>query len=246
MRVLLNVCVKLSALVLVASCGLAAARAQGAAACPRVEVVCPETTVGATPDLNFSVKIDPPGDPSRLAYEWSVSAGVIVSGLGTPSITLNASGVYPVGPTVTVDVRGLPEGCPASASCTVQPAIGCGRAMDEYGDIRFNDEKARLDNLAVELQNGPDATGHIICYAGRRARAGEARARCERAKNYLISERGIEPSRVVTVDGGHRENLTVSFWAVPRGVTPPTPSPTVDPSEVTVVKTASTRKRRRP
>ena len=27
--------------------------------------------------------------------------------------------------------------------------------FDEYGNIRFNDEKARLDNYAIQLQNEP-------------------------------------------------------------------------------------------
>ena len=29
--------------------------------------------------------------------------------------------------------------------------------FDEYGNIRFNDEKARLDNFAIQLQNEPGA-----------------------------------------------------------------------------------------
>ena len=40
------------------------------------------------------------------------------------------------------------------------------RKIDEYGNIRFNDEKARLDNFAIELQNDPTAQGYLVCYGG--------------------------------------------------------------------------------
>jgi hypothetical protein len=106
------------------------------------------------------------------------------------------------------------------------------RKIDEYGNIRFNDEKARLDNYAIELQNDPTAQGYLVCYGGRKGRAGEAQKRCDRAKDYLVTTRGIDSSRIVTVDGGYREDLTVELWVVPSGATPPAASPTVDPSEV--------------
>ena len=32
--------------------------------------------------------------------------------------------------------------------------------FDEYGNIKFNDEKARLDNYAIQLQNEPGAQGY--------------------------------------------------------------------------------------
>jgi hypothetical protein len=134
----------------------------------------------------------------------------------------------------------------ASASCATNlnadPAIRC---LDEYGKIRFGDEKARLDNFSIELQNDSSASGYILCYGGRIGRAGEARARCERAKNYVTGRRGIEAARIVTVDGGHREYLTVQLCVVPQGVMPPTASPTVDPSEVKIISGKPKRRARR-
>ncbi|HST51145.1 MAG TPA: hypothetical protein VLJ61_10860, partial [Pyrinomonadaceae bacterium] len=59
-----------------------------------------------------------------------------------------------------------------------------------------------------------------------------AQRRCDRAKDYLVTTRGIDASRVVTVDGGYKEDLTVELWVVPSGAAPPTASPTVQPSEV--------------
>jgi hypothetical protein len=106
--------------------------------------------------------------------------------------------------------------------------------IDDYGNIPFSDEKARLDNFAVALWEAPEMKGYIIAYGGRRARAGVAKERAERAKNYLVTKRQIDAGRVVTIDGGFREELTVELHLA-DDEHPPTASPTVDPSEVEVI-----------
>ncbi len=42
-----------------------------------------------------------------------------------------------------------------SAGTANPPAV----KFDEYGNIKFNDEKARLDNYAIQLQNQPGVSG---------------------------------------------------------------------------------------
>ena len=118
------------------------------------------------------------------------------------------------------------------------------RAIDEYGDIPFEDEKARLDNFAIEVQNNPTWKGQITCYGGRVGREGEARRRCSRAKGYLSGYRHIPAEQIVTVDGGYREELTVVLWVVPPGAAQPQPSPTVDASEVRFVRGKAKRRPR--
>jgi hypothetical protein len=117
--------------------------------------------------------------------------------------------------------------------------------LDTYHDVTFEAEKSALDNFAINLLEDPKMKGYIIAYAGRRARAGEARARAECAKNYLVNERGIEAGRIVTMDGGHREEFTVDLYLVPRGAAGPTATPTVDPKEVQSIKAGSARNNRR-
>lgn len=103
----------------------------------------------------------------------------------------------------------------------VRPPAPVPVKFDEYGNIKFNDEKARLDNYAIQLQNQPGSQGYIIAYG---SCAGEAQARADRAKDYLVNTRGIDASRLVTVDGGCRSDLAVELWVVPTGATPPTAS----------------------
>ncbi len=119
------------------------------------------------------------------------------------------------------------------------------RQLDEYEDLPFSAERVRLDNLADILQDEPDVQGYIVVYAGRRAHIGEAQARATRAKNYLISRRCIEAERIITIDGGYREELTVELHLVPRGRPAPRAAPTVAPNEVQIIRDGSTRRNNR-
>jgi hypothetical protein len=217
--------------------------------CPTVNVTCPDTVEEGQP-ATFTANVTG-GDPNVSAtYNWSVSAGTITSGQGTPSITVDTTGQGGTAITATVNVGGYPPECTTQASCTTTPTRrAVARLFDQYGNIAFNDEKARLDNFAIQLQNEPGAQGYIVAYGGRRGRAGEAQARADRAKDYMVNTRGVDPGRLVTVDGGYREDLTVELWIVPTGATPPTASPTLQQSDVTIItggagRTSGRRRRR--
>jgi hypothetical protein len=185
--------------------------------CPTLSVTCPDTVEPGTP-ITFTANVS--GGTGSPTYNWSVSAGTITSGQGTPSITVDTTGLAGQTVTATVELGGLDPTCQSTASCTTQ--VGTEKRQptrfDEYGNIRFNDEKARLDNFAIQLQNDPGAQGYIIAYG---TCTGEGQARADRAKDYLVNTRGIDAGRIVTVDGGCRPELTVQLWIVPSGATPP-------------------------
>lgn len=115
--------------------------------------------------------------------------------------------------------------CPGSRTLQREEVAGAQLGkFDEYSEMSLEDEKARLDNFPIYLQKDqPESKGYIIVYARRDARVGEAKSRGERAKNYLIKERGIEAERIVAIDGGHRDKLEVALYALPRGMSPPQP-----------------------
>ncbi len=161
--------------------------------------------------ITFTAAVD--GD-ANVTYNWSVSAGTISSGQGTSSITVSTDGLGGQTVTATVELGGLDPSCSRTASCStsVRPPPVSPVKFDEYGDIRFNDEKARLDNYAIQLQNQPGAQAYIIGYG---TCSGDglcshtscivAQKRIERAKDYLVNTRGIDAGRIITVDGGCRE-----------------------------------------
>jgi hypothetical protein len=91
------------------------------------------------------------------------------------------------------------------------------RAFDEYGRICWENEKARLDNFAIQLLNEPTTLGHIIVYDGQRACRGEAVARANRAKKYLVAYRKVPPGRVVWRWGGYLSEPMTQLVIHPPG-----------------------------
>ena len=98
--------------------------------------------------------------------------------------------------------------------------IGC--AFDNYGDIKFEDEKARLDNFVITVLHDPLNIGYILMSAGKETFEGEAAERLARAKSYLVDVREIDPNRIVTADCGFSEDLRVTLYVFPAGTIFPT------------------------
>lgn len=180
------------------------------------------------------------GGPSALNYTWTVSppAARILSGAGTNSITVDSTGLgsQKITAILVVDDGSGDAACRQMAQGTVDitprpvPKIPI-RKFDEFPSVAFDDDKARLDNLAIELQNTPDATGYLFVYSGRTSRVGQADRLGARALDYLTKTRGIDSQRVVIINGGYRETDFYEFWIVPQGAEPPQPSPSLQPGE---------------
>ncbi|MGB7925718.1 MAG: hypothetical protein WCF57_20945 [Pyrinomonadaceae bacterium] len=191
--------------------------------CPSISIYCPGAVTLGQP-VNFSAKLTGGDAGVTPVYNWKISAGTITSGQGTSSIMVDTTGLAGQPITATLAMGGYNLDC--TATCTTQiPVRVENRKFDEYGNINRDDEKARLDNFAIQLQQEPDAQGYIIVYAGRRSRPGDAQKRADRARDYLVTLRGIDSRRIVTLDGGTREDLTVELWLVPTGAPAPTPRP---------------------
>ncbi len=75
--------------------------------------------------------------------------------------------------------------------------------IDEYSNLSWEDEKARLDNYAIELKKNM-ARGLIVIYGNDRVERKKLLKRAMRARKHL-QRRGIEPARVLIVDGGYRK-----------------------------------------
>ena len=191
---------------------------------------------------------------SALNYTWTVSpAGAkILSGIGTPTIAVDSTGLgaQSVSATLVVDDGSGEAVCRQVAKAAtniirIPPPARELREFDVCCSCAFDDQKARLDNLAVELQNDPSSTAYVFGYGGRTSRAGEADRLTSRARDYLVSQRGIDPARIVIVNGGYREDNCVELWIVPSGATAPEPRPTLQPGDVRPAPASPVRQRRR-
>ena len=176
-----------------------------------------------------------------LNYVWSVKpASVrIVNGAGTPTVTIDSTGMAGQSLTVSlvVDDGSGEQLCRqiVQASTYVIPPLSHdnpAREFDVCSACSYDDQKARLDNLAVELQRDPSLSAYIISYGGRQSRIGSADRVGARAKDYLVEKRAIDQSRVTLINGGFREDETIQLWILPRGATAPQPTPTLQRGDV--------------
>lgn len=222
--------------------------------CPYTVTVSAPASVSDGDIITFTSDVTYNG-PNRLNYMWTVSpaSARITSGNSTPTITVDSTGLGRQSMTAILlvdDGSGDPR-CRQSAQATTTviapptPRLEP-RRIDEFPSISFDDDKARLDNFAVELQSDPTARGFIIAYAGRRSGAGTADRLANRSRDYLVATRGIDPARIVTINGGFRERDYIELYVVPQGAEPPPPTSSLAPeSEPTATPRRAPRRSRR-
>jgi hypothetical protein len=190
--------------------------------CPTVTISCPDAASENAP-ATFTANVSGGSPGITPIYNWTVSAGRIISGQGTPSITVDTAGLAGQTIRASLDIAGFGTPCPASCATSI-PIMNKPRKFDEYYDIARNDEKARLDNYAIQLQGEPGSQGYVIVYPSRRAKPNEAQARAQRISDYLVNSRGIDSHRVVIIMGPQREDWLFELWVVPEGAPPPAPN----------------------
>lgn len=191
--------------------------------CPAIEIVCP-TDLALGQPITFSSRLTG-GVPANTnaVYNWTVSAGTIIAGQGTDTIRVDTTGLGGQTVRASLSVGGYNLECAADCGVSVPLPKLTSRKFDEFPDISRNDEKARLDNYGIELQNDPTATAYVIVYPGRSSKRGDVQHHASRVVDYLVNSRGLDKSRIVTLVGPVRDNLFVELWITPQGATPPNP-----------------------
>lgn len=191
--------------------------------CPAIEIVCP-TTAGIDQPLTFSSRVSG-GVPANInpVYNWSVSAGRIVEGQGTGTIKVDTTGLAGQTVRATLSMDGYTLECSADCGVSIPLPRLYSRKFDEFPDISRNDEKARLDNYAIDLQSDPTATAYVIVHPGRKSKTADVQHHASRIVDYLVHSRGLDERRIVTLVGKPREELFVELWITPQGATPPNP-----------------------
>lgn len=92
--------------------------------------------------------------------------------------------------------------------------------FDEYGSIGGCDHSARLDNLAIEVQNNPNLKAYLVYYGPESI----SEVTLDILKDYLINSRGIGEDRLTTIYSGANSNPNeprIQLWLAPRGAPPP-------------------------
>jgi hypothetical protein len=142
------------------------------------------------------VTVNAYGVPTGMTLRWTSSAGTVVE-TGT-GVTIDTGGLSADTITVSASAVGIPD-------CARDITIAVARPPVVLPDIlnfpmtsgRLNNaNKAVLDD--VTLRGAQDVQAKIIITgkSTQGERRGLARQRAENARNYLVSEKGIDPARI--------------------------------------------------
>ena len=170
--------------------------------------------------------------PIPIRYAWKVSNGRVTNGLGTPSITVDSTGLG--GKTINAEldvnddvydskcrqVISVPTDVIPTPTVEQPKPFRC----DEFEAKAADDDKARFDNCVIQVQNTPDAQLYVIIYPGT-DRLSVTRNTYDklskRALDYMVKTRGFDPRRIQIVKGSARIKTTYEIWIVPPGASLP-------------------------
>lgn len=188
--------------------------------CPTTFEVLGGGVVRAGEVMNFRANVSG-GTCADINYRWTVSAGRIIGSSTGSSISVDTTGLPDrtnIRAEVTISGSCLCADCPRTNSETgsvvteITPVL-----VDEFGKLKADDVKARLDNFFIELQNNPNDRGYIINYGPDR----EVAAREKLIRDYIRFRRQ-DPSRFTLVRGGNTgQGIFTRLWRVPPGAENP-------------------------
>lgn len=192
--------------------------------CPRISIDGPAGYMAHGMASIFSVNADLP-NLENLKYEWTVTAGKIDQGQGTPHlylITNNADGGKEL--KVKVRVIGLPAGCSDTAELVYGELQFEGDAVpfDEWGRIPVRLELERLDLVAATWKQNPSNYFYFIIYRATGETAASEAARIKRIRTYLAAKKKVPANRVIFVSGVPDRHRTLVYM-IPPGADKPIP-----------------------
>jgi len=165
--------------------------------CPKIDVSGGGITNPGEP-TTFTANVEG-YDLSKLSFKWTISTGEILQGQDTPTITVLQKEDNE-NLTATVEIKGLPEGCPATASET-GAVCRCVKAIlfDEYGKIFFSNEKAKLDNVAAQLLEDKNSSVYFIIYLTNKQKPAGIKTRQANIQKYLMETHKIPKDRITFI-----------------------------------------------
>jgi hypothetical protein len=185
----------------------------------------PSTAVSGTDIAISTVGTSPQNRP--LTYSYTATAGVIAS--SGPTAILSTAGLSPITITVTCNVvDDLGQTAKATTdviiTAPVLPVVPqtqqlCSLAFsrDTRRPVRVDNEaKGCLDDIALTLTQQTDARLMMVGNSAPEEKAEAAAERALNARQYLIQEKGIDPSRIELRIGG-ATGKTVTDTLVPAG-----------------------------
>jgi hypothetical protein len=188
--------------------------------CGTLDVTGPTGVTSPGDSITFTANVT---GGATVTYDWTVSAGTIESGQGTPTITVSTTPeMANSNVTATVNLGGTDPACNCKTTDSETAGIAGGpepRQVDEFGKQVDDEVKARIDAFYIELNNDPNAKGYIVNY-GTDKEIAKREAQIKKAIRF----RKYDESRITMVSGGDTgAGVNTKLYVVPAGADVPTP-----------------------
>ncbi len=205
-------------LLFLSSCIGGIAQPVGDSDCPVIVVDGPAGIVAPGETAMYSARIDTKGKQLDLQHIWSVSAGEIVTGQGTTQVEIRRLEKEAL--TVSLEVKGVPAGCPSIASDTmiVDPAPDAVK-LDQFYGSGLDIDKAALDKIIEIIREYPNDQLYVF-FGHKRGLPVETAKQRERDVFTSLTTSGLDGGRITF----HRVNENIEiiqFWRVPPGANNP-------------------------
>jgi len=181
--------------------------------CPTIEIAGPEGVTLAGETITFTANISENNSIS-VTYDWTVSDGTIIEGHGTSIIKVAThSGLAGKVITATVEIKGFPAKCKNKNSGEAQIPTNCFFPIDDYENLTFREEKARLANLAYELKENTNFVALIMIYLTEEDTYSSVKNRIDNISKYLTTTQKIpkEKFRFVFLENSVQRTVIYTF-----------------------------------
>ncbi len=180
---------------------------------------CSEDVVEGT-TAYFTAKISDAGQAAKPSYNWTVSRGRIKKGQGTPSIEVDTTdlGGNPV--SATARVEGLNAALRVSCTTMIK-RIPQAYKLYEISNQSMDEESKQLLRFALRLNIGLEERAFIVAIGRSRQSVEKVKKRAESARDYLVNQCGVDPSRIMGVGIGFGKEEALQLWVVQTGAAPP-------------------------
>ena len=198
---------------LLSVCAYAAGQSTKGPDCPTISVTGPSGIIKKGEIAYYTANVGATKQNYKMEFVWGIESGTIVSGQGSTHIGIaNVERAQ----TVTLEIKGLPMGCPnrASESAPWCPAPQAEK-LDQFSQPLDQIDKIRLERIATAVNNNPNAQLYIFA-------PDDVRVRMAVADKFskAVLEHNVDVSRLTFVENASKSSM-LQFWLVPPGAAPP-------------------------
>ena len=188
--------------------------------CPSISVSGPASIVAPGDIATYSVRVGNKVNTANLKYRWSVSSGEIVSGQDTTAIQLRQPDKAV---TATVEVEGLPKGCPNRVSETtfIDPQPQAVELARFYFPFSSKD-KLLLKKVVMSFHDTPNDSFWVFMRYSSTKKARIILSQMRKQFNQSIIFRDGNGPRITFLDVKDAKNY-LQIWRVPAGAEAPVP-----------------------